>query len=79
LNLYVLRQMYGYPPDHWDRYSERINAVTPTQVQAVAKKYLDPTKLQIVAVGDSSKIEAELRTFGPVELYDDEGKAVTAK
>jgi zinc protease len=78
LNLYVLRQMYGYPPDHWDRYSERINAVTSAQVQAVAKKYLDPTKLQIVAVGDSSKIEAGLRNFGPVELYDDEGKPVAA-
>jgi zinc protease len=74
LNLYVLRQMYGYPPDHWDRYSERINAVTPAQVQAVAKKYLDPAKLQIVAVGDSSKVEAGLRKFGPLELYDDEGK-----
>ena len=73
LNLYVVRQMYGYPPDYWDRYSDRITAVTPAQVQAVAKKYLDPTKLQIVAVGDNSKIEAGLRKFGPVELYDDEG------
>jgi zinc protease len=78
LNLYVLRQMYGYPPDYWDRYSERINAVTPAQVQAAAKKYLDPAKLQIVAVGDSSKIEAGLRKFGPVELYDDEGKPATS-
>jgi zinc protease len=76
LNLYVVRQMYAYPPDYWDRYSDRINAVTPAQVQAVARKYLDPTKLQIVAVGDNAKIEAGLRKFGPVELYDDEGKPV---
>jgi zinc protease len=78
LNLYVIRQMYAYPPDYWDRYSERITAVTPAQVQAVARKYLDPSKLQIVAVGDGSKIEAGLRKFGPVELYDDEGKPVAA-
>jgi zinc protease len=79
LNLYVIRQMYAFPADYWDRYSDRILAVTPAQVQAVAKKYLDPTKLQIVAVGDASKIETGLRKFGPVEMYDDEGKPVAAK
>jgi zinc protease len=78
LNLYVLRQMYGFPADYWDRYSARITAVTPAQVQAVAKKYLDPSKLQIVAVGDASKIEAGLRKFGPVSLFDDEGKELPA-
>ena len=76
LNLYVVRQLYNYPVDYWDRYTERIMAVTPAQVQAVARKYLDPAKLQIVAVGDASKAEAGLRKFGPVELFDDEGRAV---
>ena len=78
LNLYIVRQLYNYPVDYWDRYTERITAITPAQVQAVARKYLDPAKLQIVAVGDASKIEAGLRKFGPVELYDDEGKVVKA-
>jgi zinc protease len=78
LNLYVLRQMYGYPADHWDRYSERIAAVTPAHVQAVAKKYLDPAKLQIVAVGDASKVQAGLGKIGVVALYDDEGKPLAA-
>jgi len=78
LNLYVVRQMYAYPADYWDRYSERVTAVTPAQVQAAARKYLDPARLQIVAVGDSAKIEAGLRKFGPVELYDDEGKPAAA-
>jgi zinc protease len=74
LNLYVLRQMYGFPADYWDRYPDRIMAVTPAQVQTVARKYLDPTRLQIVAVGDRSKIETSLRKFGPVSAFDDEGK-----
>ena len=78
LNLYVLRQMYGYPADYWDRYSDRIMAVTPAQVQAVARKYLDQSKLQIVAVGDQSKIETGLRKFGPVSFFDDEGKELPA-
>jgi zinc protease len=77
LNLYVLRQMYGFPADYWDKYSDRIMAVTPAQVQAVARKYLDPAKLQIVAVGDQSKTEASLRKFGPVSVFDDEGKELS--
>ena len=76
LNLYVIRQMYGFPADYWDRYSDRIMAVTPAQVQAVARKYLDQSKLQIIAVGDQAKVEAGLRKIGPVEVYDDEGKLV---
>jgi zinc protease len=77
LNLYVVRQMYGFPADYWDRYSDRIMAVTPAQVQTVARKYLDPTKLQIVAVGDQTKIETGLRKFGPVSVFDDEGKELS--
>jgi zinc protease len=76
LNLNVIRQLYNLPVDYWDRYTERITAVTPAQVQAVARKYLDASRLQIVAVGDASKIEAALRTFGPVELFDDEGQPI---
>ena len=59
LNLYIVRQLYKFPVDYWDRYTDRIAAVTPAQVQAVARKYLDPKRLQIVAVGDAAKIAAE--------------------
>jgi zinc protease len=76
LNLYIVRQLYNFPVDYWDRYTDRISAVTPAQVQTVARKYLDPKRLQIVAVGDSAKIEPGLRAFGPVETFDDEGKPV---
>jgi predicted Zn-dependent peptidase len=78
LNLYIVRQLYNYPVDYWDRYTDRIMAITPAQVQTVARKYLDPGKLQIVAVGDAAKLEAGLRTFGPIEVFDDEGRAVKA-
>jgi zinc protease len=79
LNLYIVRQLYNFPVDYWDRYTDRIMAVTPAQVQAVARKYLDPKKLQIVAVGDASKTEKELRSFGPLEVFDDEGKPMAAR
>ena len=71
--------MYGdLPADYWDKYPERITAVTPAQVQAAPKKYLDPTRLQIVAVGDPTKVGETLKGFGTVETYDTEGKRVTS-
>jgi zinc protease len=78
LNLYIVRQLYKFPVDYWDKYTDRIAAVTPAQVQAVARKYLDPKRLQIVAVGDAAKIAPVLRGFGPLEVFDDEGKPVKA-
>jgi predicted Zn-dependent peptidase len=76
LNLYIIRQLYNFPVDYWDRYTDRISAVTPAQVQTAARKYLDPKKLQIVAVGDAAKIESPLKSFGPLELFDAEGKRI---
>jgi zinc protease len=76
LNLYIVRQLYNFPVDYWDRYTDRIMAVTPAQVQAVARKYLDPKKFQIVAVGDAAKIQSQLAKFGPLEVFDDEGRVV---
>jgi zinc protease len=76
LNLYIVRQLYKFPVDYWDRYTDRIAAVTPAQVQAVARKYLDPKRLQIIAVGDAARVAPGLRAFGPLEVFDDEGKPV---
>jgi zinc protease len=76
LNLYIVRQLYNYPVDYWDRYPDRISSVTPAQVQTIARKYLDPKRLQIVAVGDAARIESSLRSFGPLETFDDEGRPV---
>jgi zinc protease len=41
--------------DFLDRYRTAVDAVTPEMVQAAAKKYLDPKKLTIVAVGPIDK------------------------
>jgi predicted Zn-dependent peptidase len=76
LNYYVTSWRYGLPLDYWDKYPERVNAVTQAQVQAAAKKYLDPARLHIVAVGEPGKIAEVLAKFGTVETYDTEGKRV---
>lgn len=78
INYYVTSWRYGLPADYWDKYPERMNAVTQAQVQAAAKKYLDPARLHVVAVGEATKIAEVLGKFGTVETYDTEGKRVGA-
>jgi zinc protease len=74
LNNYVTSRRYNLPADYWDKYPERMMAVTRDQVQAAAVKYLDPARIQIVAVGDAAKIGDGLKQFGSVEVYDTDGK-----
>jgi zinc protease len=77
LNNAVTRYRFNLPVDYWDRYPERINAITVADAQAMARKYLDPSRLQIVAVGNSEGVGRALRKLGPVEVYDAEGRKVT--
>jgi hypothetical protein len=45
-------------------------------VQAAAMKYIDLDHLQVVCVGDRKQIEEALKKYGPVEIYNAEGKRV---
>ena len=75
LSNFVTARTYQFPLDYWDKYPERINAVTQAQALAVAKKYLDPKRLNIIAVGDP-KVADVFKQFGTLELYDANGKPV---
>jgi predicted Zn-dependent peptidase len=77
LSNYVTSRRFNLPADYWDKYPERLMAITKEQVQAAAVKYLDPARLQIVAVGDGSKIAEGLKQFGALEVYDPDGKRKT--
>ena len=48
-------ERYGLGFDFLEKYKKDIAAVTPADVQAMAKKYLDPKSLVIVAVGPIDK------------------------
>jgi predicted Zn-dependent peptidase len=76
LGYYTESWMYGLPADYWETYPARISAVTPAQAQAAARKYWDPARLQIVAVGDASKITEVLKNKGQLEIYDADGNPV---
>jgi predicted Zn-dependent peptidase len=72
----IIRKIYGFPPDYWDTYPAQIMAITADDIQRVARKYINPDNLQVVAVGEVSKIRPVMEKYGPVEVYDADGKKV---
>jgi zinc protease len=70
----VARKAYNFPADYWDKYPAQITAITADDVQRVARKYVNPATMQVVAVGDAGKIKAVLDKYGPVEIVDSTGK-----
>jgi zinc protease len=74
---YVDRYLYKLPADYWDRYPERIEAVSAADIQRVAQKYWSPERLQIVAVGDAARVEPALKKLGAFQAYDAEGRPVS--
>jgi zinc protease len=61
--------VYNLPLDYYSSLPAKIQTVTAAEVQRVAGKYLTPEKMVVVAVGDRSQIEPELKKLdlGPVE------------
>ncbi len=69
---------YGLPDTYFNDYISKINAVTLDDVNRVANKYLDPSKMAIVIVGDRKVIEPHLTELGmPITVLDTEGNPIT--
>jgi predicted Zn-dependent peptidase len=73
LHFAVTREIYRLPDDYWESYPAQIMLVSADDVQRVARKYLNPETMQLVAVGDGRKIRPALEKYGPVEIYDSSG------
>jgi zinc protease len=68
--------VYDLGLDYYTKVPERVNAVSAEQVAAAAKKYIDPSKFIVIAVGDRAKIEPELKKLdlSPAEIWTPDGK-----
>jgi zinc protease len=69
--------LYDLPDDYFNNYLARVQAVSVADVQRVADKYLDPSRMAILVVGDRKAIEPGLRTLGDIgsiTLLDTEGR-----
>ncbi len=68
--------VFGLPADYYQQLPSRFAAVTAQQAQAVARRYLAPDKMIVVAVGDRAKIQPQLDSLklGKTELRDSDGQ-----
>jgi zinc protease len=70
LNEQMTLAFYGYPSDFLEKYKTGIEKVTAADVTRVANKYVDPSKLGIVVVGNESEITPKLDALGKVNPID---------
>ncbi|HXD18936.1 MAG TPA: pitrilysin family protein [Vicinamibacterales bacterium] len=68
--------IYNLGLDYYSSYAAQVQAVTADQALTVAKKYLVPQNMVVIAVGDRKAIEPELvkLSLGPLEIRDAEGR-----
>jgi zinc protease len=61
---------YGLPIDYFNRYVDSVLAVTPADVERVARRYIDPENVAIFVVGDRQVIEQQVRdqNLGPIRF-----------
>lgn len=71
--------VYGLATDFYNTYQSHIAAVTQADVQRVAARYIDPSRMRVVVVGDRKTVEAQLRAsgIGPVEIRNASGETIT--
>ena len=55
----------GLGEDYLKTYIQKINAVTPADVQKETSEYIKPDQMTIVVVGDKAKISEQLAPFAP--------------
>jgi zinc protease len=56
--------LQGLGDDYLTNWVQRVRAVTPADVQRMTQKYLDPSRMTIVVVGDESVIGEQVRKLG---------------
>jgi zinc protease len=62
-------ETYGLGRDYLMNFTDRVNAVTPTDVQRAAQAHLKPDSVVIVAIGPIATCEPGLKKLGPITLH----------
>jgi len=70
--------LYNLPLDYYNHVVDAIGAVTQSEAQRVAEKYIDPSHLTILIVGDRKTIEGPIKALniGPVVFRDASGNPI---
>jgi zinc protease len=68
--------VYQLGLDYYREVLAQAASVTPEAALAAARKYIDPNKLIVIAVGDRARIEPQLKglNLGAIEIRDADGR-----
>jgi zinc protease len=70
--------LFDLPLDYYETLPSRINGITSADVATVAKKFLTPERMVVVAVGDRKSIQPQLEklNLGTVAIRNADGAVV---
>jgi hypothetical protein len=61
---------YNLPKDYYATYLQKLNSYTVADINATAKRLIEPDKFIITTVGNGAEIKEKLAQFGEVIEYD---------
>lgn len=73
--------VYGLPDDYYDGLARRLAEVGAADVQEAARRWLDPDRMVVVAVGERRRILPQLQKLGlgQPEARDDDGQPLAPR
>ncbi len=75
-------ERYNMAKDYYSNYLKNLSAVTPDDVQLIARKYIHPDKAHIIVVGSKEEVAKGLERFdadGKIDMYDNYGNPYVEK
>jgi zinc protease len=77
-NGYATILQYHLPEDYYNTYTDKVLALTPDELNALAARIVLPKQQLWIVVGDMSKVEADVRALGlgEVRRIDADGNPV---
>ncbi|HEY3580812.1 MAG TPA: pitrilysin family protein [Pyrinomonadaceae bacterium] len=68
-------KMLNLPGDYLQHYRDRVQAVTVSEIQRVAEKYVQPDEAAVIVVGDGAAVLDQIKPYVPdIEVYSTTGK-----
>lgn len=68
-------KMLNLPGDYLQHYRDRVQAVTVSEIQRVAEKYVQPDEAAVIVVGDGAAVLDQIKPYvSDIEVYSTTGK-----
>ena len=61
--------IFDLPDDYYVHYPAVLHEVTREDVRQAARRYLDPDRMAVVAVGPAEELSGQLEDLGPLAVH----------